>query len=284
MNRGRLEMKTLVLGAALLGTIMASSAEAEIINCTEITTLPTVITRNGIYCLKHDRTSSVTSGNIIEIQANNVTIDLNGFSLNGQSAGASTLAIGIHALNRQNITIRNGTIHGFLDGVGLDGDSSKGHLLENLLLEENRHVGIFVRGTGHVIRNNRVVDTGPGASNEADGIELVDAESTLVADNIISGTSETDFAEGVRIVNSTLIDVRGNTVLDTKGATTTRGIDVSGSNKIAVISNHVLNATVGTEDIVDSGSSTNLSCIDNTVTGFSISLAGCDFLAGNNIP
>src|SRR5712691_1804649 len=96
----------LVLLALVLG---AAPARAETVACTPITALPAVITGQGIYCFTGHLSTAMTSGNAIDIQTNNVVLDLNGFKLGGLAAGLGTFAVGIHAIDRQNITIKNGT-------------------------------------------------------------------------------------------------------------------------------------------------------------------------------
>src|SRR5438128_9796041 len=88
----------LILLTLLLG---AAPAHAETVNCTPITTLPTVITVQGIYCFTGHLSTAITTGNAIDIQTNNVILDLNGFKLGGLAAGPGTFAIGIFALDRQ---------------------------------------------------------------------------------------------------------------------------------------------------------------------------------------
>ena len=101
-------------GFVLLALVLAAfQARAETVNCTPITTLPAVITVQGVYCFKGNLATAMASGNAIDIQTNNVVLDLNGFKLGGLSAGLGTNTFGIYALDRQNITIRNGTIRGF---------------------------------------------------------------------------------------------------------------------------------------------------------------------------
>jgi hypothetical protein len=103
----------------------------------------------------------MTSGHAIDIQANNVVLDLNGFRLAGLAAGLGTQAIGIHASNRQNITIRNGTIRGFLRGIELgDSGASKGHLVEEIRADQNTHAGMYLQGSGILVRTNHVMATG----------------------------------------------------------------------------------------------------------------------------
>ena len=107
----------------------------------------------------------------------------------------------------------------------------------------------------------------------------------MIADNIVSGTSEDTSASGIFVDGSALIEIRGNTILDAKVATTTRGIDIIGSSTdVTVIDNRILNAagTPGTQGIFGSAGSTGVNCIDNTVFGFATALSGCDFEAGTN--
>ena len=88
-------------------------------------------------------------------------LDLNGFKLGGLAAGPGTTASGIQALNRQNITIKNGTIRGFFRGILLRNDSgaSQGHVVEDIRADQNRFGGIEVQGSGTIVRNNQVVAT-----------------------------------------------------------------------------------------------------------------------------
>ncbi len=82
------------------------------------------------------------------IQTDNVSIDLNGFKLGGLGGGSATAAVGIFGEDRSNITIRNGSIRGFLYGISLikDTGTSSGHLIEDVLADGNRNIGILVAG------------------------------------------------------------------------------------------------------------------------------------------
>ena len=157
-----------LLGIVIPLLLASFPAHAETTNCTAITSLPAVITSQGAYCLTGNLSTSLTSGNAIEIQANNVAIDLNGYKLGGLAAGPSTTANGIYADQQKNITIRNGVLRGFERGIFLDDVSpystSSGHLIEDIVADKNRRIGLDVRGTGITVRNNRIVDTG-GASS-----------------------------------------------------------------------------------------------------------------------
>ncbi len=93
-------MTKLFLSMAAAAVIFTTSARAEVTDCQEILSVPVVITTQGVHCFKSDKASSATSGNMIDIQTNNVTIDLNGFKLGGSAAGAGTFATGIIAFDR----------------------------------------------------------------------------------------------------------------------------------------------------------------------------------------
>ena len=162
-------MKTANLSAAVLVLLAlvlvgASAGRAETLDCTPITVLPAIITVDDIYCLIDDLTTAVTQGYAIDIRTNNVVLDLNGHKLGGLSAGLATQTTGIHANNRRNITIKNGTIRGFRIGISLeDAGNSEGHVVEDIRADRNTLTGIEARGAGNLIRNNQVVATGGSA-------------------------------------------------------------------------------------------------------------------------
>jgi hypothetical protein len=57
-------------------------------NCSGyIDSVPAVIATQGTWCLRKDLSTAQTSGNAIEIAANNVVIDCNDFKLGGLAAG-----------------------------------------------------------------------------------------------------------------------------------------------------------------------------------------------------
>ena len=281
-------MKRFITLLALATALMATPAKAETIECTVIDSIPFIITVQGIYCLTGNLASGLTSGNMIEVATNNVTIDMNGFKLGGLAAGAGTNANGIRATNRRNITIRNGSIRGFRIGIRLDGSAatSSGHLLEDLRLDGNTFIGARVEGTGNIIRNNQVVNTGPGDINGfVIGLLIRFSTDSVVEGNVISSVSETGESNGIRVEESSLIEVRNNTVLRTEDATANRGIGVLNATDVTIIGNRILNpTTTGDFGIIDFGGSTGVNCIDNIIAGYTTPISGCDFEAGNLTP
>ena len=208
MYIAKLAASLLVLLALFLG---AAPARAETVNCTAITALPAVITVQGVYCFTGDLATAMTSGHAIDIQTNNVVLDLNGFKLGGLAAGPGTVANGIFASDRQNITIKNGTIRGFLRGIILQQDSgdfgaSRGHVVEAIRADQNTRSGIAVGGSGTIVRNNQVVATGGttvfGAKADAFGISVGGAGPRVLNNDVIdtvkqgSGTARGIFFDG----------------------------------------------------------------------------------------
>lgn len=281
-------MKCVAWFLLLAAFIFARPVTAETNACTAITVLPTVITNPGIYCLDGDLASSATNGDLVEIQSDDVTIDLNGFNIDGFAAGASTEANGIHAVDRKNIKIHNGLIRGFFRGIWLEqvtAGESHGHLIENLRFFDSRRTGIRIEGSGNVVRNNHIIDTGSSdIKTTAIGLGVRSASNSLIANNVISGTSQSGSATGIKVLDSALIEVRANSIYDSKLATNIRSIHVLDSSDITIGNNLILNAS-GTGTVgVAIMNSTAVNCIDNTIYGFGIAHRPCDFEAGNHTP
>ena len=106
---------------------------------------PYKITKPGSYRLVSNLTVPVNLDGI-DISANGVTLDLNGFTIAGPGTcfgspenpctGNGT-GTGIYAL-ADDTSVRNGTVVGFFDGLGLSG------LVEDVQAKWNMHFGIYV--------------------------------------------------------------------------------------------------------------------------------------------
>jgi len=242
-------LKTLKLTILLLA---APAAWAETIDCTPITTLPTVITVQGIYCFTGNLATSMATGNAIEIQTNNVVIDLNGWKLGGLAAGAGTQTRGIYAYQRKNITIRNGTIRGFFRGIWLNDVSphttSQGHLIEDIRADKNTYVGMWILGRGNIVRRNQVVDTGGStAIPYAYGIMLYGPGGRAL-NNDISGTVVTGsgLAYGLFLGFALSAVIEGNRIDDvSSGSGFTYGISINSSTDVLARGNSITSADYG---------------------------------------
>ena len=130
-----------------------------------------------------------------------VTIDLGGFRITGIGAGTSTQANGIYAINKQNITIRNGTVEGFFRGIYLDksNGTSSGHLVEKIRAMRNRFAGIYLKSNGSIIRDNQVIDTGPATNTSTYGIAVQSCAGTRVTRNSVHNVTAPSSAYGIAV-------------------------------------------------------------------------------------
>ncbi len=217
------DLRLASLSAVFAVALSVMPAQAETVNCTHITTLPAVITIPGVYCLTQSLTTAIASGNAIDVQASNVVIDLNGFRVAGLAAGLGTGAVGIHALNRQNITIKNGIVRGFFAGIQLEGGGT-GHLIEDVLADQNTAYGIMIQAARSVIRRNRVLTTGgttkeTGVGTAVVGILVVTGAGVRVIDNDVAAVTRgaTEISAGIAFdggLNNFVVDNRISAVTD----------------------------------------------------------------------
>ena len=226
---------------------LTTAVQAETINCTPITSLPATIDTQGVYCLTGNLATSQTSGNAIEITANNVTLDLNGWKLGGQGAGTGTQAYGIYS-GAVNVTVRNGIVRGFRRGVWLTG---RGGTVQGITADQNTTEGIVVSGQGSVVQGNQVVDTGGStlaANVNATGI-LAQGSGSLVQNNLVSGLAATGSGSDHGIYfysTASQSTARGNVVSDTAPPVggSSFGILMTGTSAVAVSNNIVTNFTL----------------------------------------
>jgi hypothetical protein len=108
------------------------------------------ITQPGSYYLTGDiRPAGLTA---IEVAASNVTIDLNGFTIDGSAGGATSF--GVFFQGAGNVVIRNGTIAN-CGSFGINGTSLSSCTLIDLAILDNADGGVFL-GDDCIIRNVRV--------------------------------------------------------------------------------------------------------------------------------
>jgi parallel beta-helix repeat protein len=134
---------------------------------TPISSVPYVISESGSYYLAGNAqtTSNMFSG--ITIWADDVTLDLKGFSLIGDgTAGRHGIVIDG---NYKNITIRNGTIKNW-GGNGIEAESATRCRAENLRVRGNGGSGIHLPGDYQVVSNCTASDNGEDASVTVSGI------------------------------------------------------------------------------------------------------------------
>jgi hypothetical protein len=119
---------------------------------TKITSVPYEIKNPGFYFLGGNLTYNGT-GNAITVSADNVTLDLMGFSLS--YTGSATQPNGIVMNGRSNVEIRNGTITGFWTGVWEQGGTGAKHRIINIRVNDSAiagAIGIDLNGANHLVQ------------------------------------------------------------------------------------------------------------------------------------
>lgn len=257
--------------AVLLAASAAGDARAEAHDTCAgfIDAVPTVITTQGLWCLRRDVSTSIASGRAVDIQANNVAIDCNDFKIGGLAAGPASMAIGIHANGRQNITVRNCGVRGFRMGMSITGGA--GHLVEDNRLDGNLYVGLNVTGENALVRRNRVYDTGGATAAPPSETYGIYAAGDVI-DNIV---------DGVRAVNGdNAIGIRVNRPGDTARGNIVRNLVPNASGAatgVAGVANAVL-----LDNVIDAGAPVlgvgvrwGAICANNVSTGMTFTYLDC---------
>ncbi len=144
------------------------------------------------------------------IGADNVTLDLGGFTLRGTAATGE--GPGVLVPGRTGVTVTNGTVTDFDSGVAIE--SGSGNTVTRMNLTGNRGAGDYGEGvlvfgsTGNTISYNRITNNGPYG-----GISLLVASNNLVENNQIVGNNmSTTNTSGIRLENIGRTASNGNTI------------------------------------------------------------------------
>ena len=124
-----------------------------------ISSLPYTISTPGSYYLTGDLTLTSTTVPGITVNADNVTIDLMGYSLIGPGSGPNH---GIYMHGRSNVEVRNGTVrdfgrHGIYEASSTAG---KGHRVIAVRAISNGDDGFCLLGSGHLVKDCTAVGNG----------------------------------------------------------------------------------------------------------------------------
>lgn len=118
---------------------------------TPITMLPYEIGASGSYYLVQDMTVPASSGGI-DVDADNVTIDLNGFAIRGE-VKTNTYGITLSG-SRSNVTVRNGRLGNLFIAIDLRGAQNHectGCRVENVQVTDTDSIGIVVEDQSEVV-------------------------------------------------------------------------------------------------------------------------------------
>ena len=224
---------------ALVASLTLSGAgRAETTFCTKITKLPATITVAGSYCLDRNLATTATdTANAVTVNADFVSLDLNGFRLDGTAAPPGSRS-GVYASNRRNVSVRNGLIRGFERGVFLGGTGTR-HLVEDLRVELSARAGIWVEGAHSVVRGCRVSGiVGVVGDTDSYGIRLLGSEARVLANDVLD-TAGSGNGAGISILleDAQASVLEGNRVGNASLLPGSAGIRLQGGQDILVIGN-----------------------------------------------
>ena len=241
---------------------------------TQITSLPFTISASGSYIL----TGNLSGATGITITADNVTLDLEGFSLTGTGSSSVVAVSGSHS----NITLRNGSVIGIATGVGVaavDFASAKDSHITNLTasagdsasLSPNMVVNL---GANTTLSNCELIG-GPGGIT--DGVKMSGTGSVVSGCNSRQTYQGIDDVAGKQLITgNTLTGLIGGPGITVKGGSSVSGNTLSGfasggisadatSGGVSITHNTVTSTNTGYGISVSSGSGSTIS--DNTVGG-----------------
>jgi hypothetical protein len=161
---------------------------------------PLTISVRGAYKLTGNLTVPNANTTAIQITADNVTLDLNGFGIYGpgdNGAGHGVIA------NNSNVTVINGSVRG-MGGAGLYLQGNT-HRVENVYVTANGNAGIAF-GSNSIIKGNTAILNNASRASAAAIEEFIGGGGSLVAGNVVNN----NIGIGISARNGT--SVIGNTV------------------------------------------------------------------------
>ena len=169
-----------IAAAATAGCLAVCSREAQarVIRCGDVITTDTTLRSDLSNC----------RGDGLVIAADDITLDLNGHTIDGVQAGprdCDLQATGIHnPAGHDGVTIQNGTVQQF--GAGIDGGFGRSRL-RNLTVRDNRGAGIGIGAFGGDNLDANEITRNQFLRNGCSAINLTGAHHVRIAGNRIAG-------------------------------------------------------------------------------------------------
>ena len=223
---------------------------------TPISSLPVIIRNSGSYYLTRHLTGG--EGNAINIQADNVTVDLNGFALTGDANSGSAVAV----VNPQkSVCIQNGTIRE-LAGDGISAANADNSMLLDLRVSNSGGPGLSI-GDGCVVNRCSLKNNSAG--------ELVADNSYIVTNCTARSNGSNGITVGLRCMfnDCTVSFSDGNGIKGRAGSQVRHCLASSNSgNGIYVLGNNCLsNGFLDSDDAGILVTNTDNRIENNNVTG-----------------
>jgi parallel beta-helix repeat protein len=201
-----------------------------ITNLTECTTLDR---ENTTYVLQNDLT---TNGDCLRVQANNITVDMNGYNISGDG---EAFDYGVTIGSGYNYTtIKDGFIYGFHTGIAEVGNNNNGNFtnltinLTSTTVQVTGTMGIYINGNNNYITNCNISTDNPA----------------------MAGPDAWKNGYGIYISGSDNV-IENNTLHDNKGYNAGYGIYLSGGSDNNITDTNITNSD--TSDVYLTSSSTD---------------------------
>jgi len=195
---------------------------------TALINVPVVINASGSYYLTRSFITNFTT-DAISINTNDVTLDLNGFTIRQTTNVASIVGIRLeNAVNvpLKNVTIKNGTVAGF-NAPGITCLGIRDCLFENLVCRECSVNGISVQAfgtaaaTGNIVRDCRFDD------NSATGFTLLSGFGNV--GNLVENCEAAGNATGFSL------PAPGNLIINCRAAGNVNNFSIGTSNRFGTL-------------------------------------------------
>ena len=166
---------------------------------TVISSLPYTITAPGNYVLSGNLSSTQTYGNLIEIDASAVTLDLQNYRISGPANTIDQSTCCIYSYGNSNVTVRNGTIVNCAFGIVFQGDPAStndnvNEQIDNVRVANCNIIGIDLEyAPSSRVTNCQLAQIGAPNSSATIGINVNGPAVTIQGNSIsnISGTGGT---------------------------------------------------------------------------------------------
>ena len=230
------------------------------------------------------------------IGAPNITVDLDGHIVDG-----TVRDVGILNNGHDNVTISNGIVHEFADGVQLN-PGTGGNIISSLRAEANTESGISLSdadeaGKGNILRDNTVVSNAFGiilfsgtrnaqirdnslGANTQDGIRINQSVGNRVENNEVTGSG----GAGIVMEGGNTNTVTGNTLTNNNGYSIAVGADLIPSNDNRVEDNTVRGGTNGIAITESTGNQVLYNTVrEATGPGMTLDLSRNTIVRGNDL-
>ncbi len=168
-------------------------------------------------------------GNGLEVGASNITIDLNGHTIDGSgtASGIDNTSEGLSRTGHSRVTIKNGTVTGFASGVSLANGADR-NLVQRILATANGGAGISARNVDRPYISDSAA-IGDLVGFRLDSVTNAHIERSTALNNTGNGILLTGTSRGTVLHRNSVVNNNGDGILVTATVTGTR-IDNNDAN------------------------------------------------------